>query len=370
MKAHLYATLGIALLCAGYSVAQTPGNPPIGGKSDNRSEDGNTTVLKTTTRLVQFDLIVEDRRGKPVESLTPDDLTLFDNGKAQKIALFTRNTDKAIQNSADNERVGAERDLDVYRNRKQGPDQPANSVTVVLFDALNTSPGDQSYARAELLKFLRQLQPEDHVAIYLLTNKLRVINEFTQDSKALLAAVARLQSSTSLYLEDSTQPYTTSADTGITDTKGARHLASAINDMNSKMSDISNANRMRITANAIEAIANHVMGVPGRKNLVWVSGSFPVSISFRSNDNSPVSSESQNFTPALERVARALNQSNMAIYPVDARGILTASELDVSVAHPFAHDAPEGDAGAAQDEQKDDGPAGGPHWGTRVPQHE
>src|SRR5205807_7097718 len=54
-------------------------------------------------------------------------------------------------------------------------------VTVILFDALNTEFTDQAYARQQVVKFLRQLKPEDHVAIYLLTTKLTILNEFTQD---------------------------------------------------------------------------------------------------------------------------------------------------------------------------------------------
>jgi hypothetical protein len=82
-----------------------------------------------------------------------------------------------------------------------------------------------------------------------------------------------------------------------------------------------------------------------------VSGSFPVFISFDSNENSPVDRQSKNFMPELERVARALNQSNLAIYPVDARGLLIPSEFDSSRAHPFSHYSPAIDTGVGQDEQ-------------------
>lgn len=121
------------------------------------------------------------------------------------------------------------------------------------------------------------------------------------------------------------------------------------------------------------AIANHLLRVPGRKNLVWVSGSFPISYGFdrlyastrgtgltsaeaaaaigalaigpeqpsgkssgragRPTPQPPVasknpdllsSSEQEVFWRDLERAARALNQANLAIYPVDARGLMTA----------------------------------------------
>jgi len=209
------------------------------------------------------------------------------------------------------------------------------SVTVVLFDALNTSFGDQAHAKAEILAFLRQLRPQDHVAVYLLTKRLTVINEFTQDAQSLLAAVERLRTDPSLLELKANQAFVSPSDTGLQDPKAARRAASLTNEMNSTLSDIANVERMQITAQALEGIANHVAGVPGRKNLIWVSGSFPVSIAMTSNDNSPVDRQSQNFMPQMERVARAFSQANLAIYPVDAHGLIIPSDFDAGVAHPL-----------------------------------
>jgi hypothetical protein len=50
--------------------------------------------------------------------------------------------------------------------------------------------------------------------------------------------------------------------------KATQHVAALMNDMNGKLSDLADVSRMQITAQAIEAIANHVAGIPGRKNLV------------------------------------------------------------------------------------------------------
>ena len=152
-------------------------------------------------------------------------------------------------------------------------------------------------------------------------------------------------------MTNSSQAYVSAADTGLIDHKAAQQLANMINDMNGKLSDLSDLNRVQITARAIEAIANHVAGIPGRKNLVWVSGSFPVTISFDSNENSPVDTQSQNFMTELECVARALNESNLAVYPVDARGLLIPSEFDSSSAHPFSSYSPAIATGVGQDEQ-------------------
>jgi VWFA-related protein len=339
-------------LFAGFGCwAQTPSGAKPPGGEENRSAANSGTVLRTTTRLVQLDVIVEDKRGKPVENLLQTDFTLLDNGKPQAISLFSTETDRRGEVAVAVGKSPNEPAANVFGNRIHRTDEGPGSVTVVLFDALNTSITDQSFAKTEILAFLRQLRPQDHVAIYLLTNKLVVINEFTQDSKSLLQAIGKFQNSPSLLLSNSSQPNMSPMDTGFSDPKAAQKLASMVNDMNSKLSDLSDLDRVQTTARAIEAIANHVSGIPGRKNLVWVSGSFPVSISFSSNENSPIDTKSQNFAPELERVARALNQSNMAVYPVDARGLLIPSEFDASRGHPFGRGQPATETGVGQDEQ-------------------
>jgi len=330
------------------------GQAPVGaGEAAQRKEGANAgnVVLRSETRLVQLNVIVETKKGRLVEDLKKEDFTLLDNGKEQKIALFATESAKAPEEG--DAKSGARNMLapNAFGNRLRHSEEPPGSVTVILFDALNTSFTDQAYARTQILAFLRQLQPQDHVAIYLLTNRLRVINEFTQDSKSLLVAIKKFQLMPSLMLANASELPVSMADTGITDPKAAQQVANLLNDMHSKLSDLADVNRVEITAKAIEAIANHVAGIPGRKNLVWISGAFPVSISLYSNDNSPVDSQSQNFAPQLERVARALNQSNMAIYPVDARGLLMGSATDASVAHPFSPYRPPGDLGIGQSEQ-------------------
>jgi hypothetical protein len=79
------------------------------------------------------------------------------------------------------------------------------------------------------------------------------------------------------------------------------------------------------------AIANHLERVPGRKSLVWVSGSFPVWIG---RDRVPLPRRpepgQQDLWPEIDRAARALNSANLAVYPVDARGLMAPAEYEPS----------------------------------------
>src|SRR5260370_35850004 len=74
---------------------------------------------------------------------------------------------------------------------------------------------------------------------------------------------------------------------------------------------------------AIEFFANHLSSLPGRKNLIWVSGGFPLTLGFDSVEafNDP-SREHRRFSDEMDRTIKAVNNANLAIYPVDARGLM------------------------------------------------
>jgi VWFA-related protein len=81
-----------------------------------------------------------------------------------------------------------------------------------------------------------------------------------------------------------------------------------------ELRDFVTENRVQTTKQAMIAIARHLAHVPGRKNLIWISGSFPLLII---NPH-----ETINFSKDLDDASRALNDANVAVYPVDARGLI------------------------------------------------
>jgi len=100
-------------------------------------------------------------------------------------------------------------------------------------------------------------------------------------------------------------------------------------EMDQKIADYQTINRVQTTLAALEAIANHVARIPGRKNLIWISGGFPMHMGL---DEFTVSNtqEKRTFSEETERAARALNTANLAVYPVDARGLVTNPDFSSS----------------------------------------
>jgi VWFA-related protein len=307
-----------ALLVVGLLVISGFPQPPPAQSSGTQSPGTPapvtqvTPAVRVTTRMVQVNVIVHDRDGKPVAGLKKSDFQLFDQGQPQTISYFSEQTSRLTAPAA------AIPAPNVFSNRAEEQSGVPTSVTVILLDWLNTGLLSMAYARPQVIKFLRtQIQPQDRVAIYGLSYKtLFILHDFTNDSAALLSALDRA----------------TKKNAGSLQGKGANALDSDDARLDAFLAEAESrphtviVDQVGTTANALKAIAKRLANIPGRKNLVWVSSSFPSSIGYsyrmslgtRSQGRFPASRFNQQTTDA----ARALSNANVAIYPVDARGLI------------------------------------------------
>ncbi len=272
-------------------------------------------VLRVTTRLVQINVIVHDRKGQPVGDLTKDDFIILDKGQEQKITHFSVESALAPKPAA----AVAKLPPSTFTNRPELRANAPAAVTAILLDGLNTRFEDQAYARQQLIRFLTsQVQPNDRVALYTLGRNIRVLHDFTADAGSLLRALARHRGEHSAEL-DASEP--AGSDSGV------EELDAWLNEMNQNMAEFYTRNRVRTTLDALQAIAQHMARIPGRKNLIWVSGGFPFSMGL---DNMSPTAERTTFSDEMETTGRALNAASLAIYPVDARGLVAIPEFSAS----------------------------------------
>lgn len=270
--------------------------------------------LKVTTHLVQVNVIAQDKKGEPVTDLSKADFELTDQGKPQTISVFSEETTHVVAAAA------SPQPANVFSNRIEQKAGVPTSVTVVLVDALNTHFTDMGYARNQLVKFLKQLQPQDRIALYGLSDRLIVLHDFTNDASSLLAAFDKTRNKETVQMSAS--------DFEASDT-GDDNVDAFLDQANGAISDFYTINRADTTARALETIANHLAALPGRKNLIWLSGAFPFYIGYESMDPNSTR-ENRMFSEEVERAARALNDANVAVYPVDARGLIAAPAYSAS----------------------------------------
>ncbi len=276
-------------------------------------------VIRVNTRLVQVSVIVHDHSGRPVADLRQDDFTLLDRGRPQKIAFFSMYSEDAARTAS------VSRPANLFSNRSGDDVNIPPSVTIVLMDVLNTHVEDQKQVREGVIAFLEKMRPEDRVALYGLGREVRVLHDFTTSPERLLRALAKYRGRVPIELETS--------EANPPDSTGDDDFDTFLKGMQEQMSDFVNTDRALRTYYALEAIAGHVSALPGRKNLVWISGGFPFTLGTDPlNPNLQSSStlgadplgktlrDRRTFIEEGLRAARAMSNANVAIYPVDARG--------------------------------------------------
>ena len=279
--------------------------PPQAQPSDHLAK------LRANTRLVQVNAVVNDKHGNPVRGLTKDDFELLDNKKLQEIRVFSEETDSL---SAVNK---IPLPADTYGNRI-GEQEHTASITVILLDTLNTDFADQALAQKQLLEFLKTLQAQDHIALYWLGNTgLRVLQDFTTDSSALRETALHFKAESGQRLTNSEVLDITSPTARLSASHAYFRSAFEQHVANSSSQD-----RVRLTIGALITIANHVRSLTGRKNLVWISGSFPISMGYDNFDLDWLNDTGVKFDGDIVRAGQALTDANIAVYPVDARGLL------------------------------------------------
>ena len=270
-------------------------------------------TLAVTTRLIELSVIAENGEGQPVPGLRTDDFKLYDNGKEQKIAFFN------VESTANRRPPAGSIPPDIYSNRFERLGGYPNNATVVLFDALNTELLDQAYARKQIIRFLEHLRPDDLVAVYVMGRGPRVLQDFNGDPGRLLETLANFKGTQDPSLD--APLYDPSL------TSGA-HFNSWLGELNFNLVQYFDRDRAFRTARSLTAIARHLERLPGRKNLIWVAGDFPFSVG---GDSIPITEKarrgSRSGWPEQERVVRAFTKANLAVYPVDAKGLLGPEEF-------------------------------------------
>ena len=308
-------------------------------------------TIRVNARLVQFDVVVTDNQGRPVKDLKASDFTVLQDGKPQSIRAFELHTPAPAETAS---RSGGAAPKPAVLTTPENtftniPAQaPQSSWTVILFDLLNTGVSDQSYARKQLLQLLKSIPPGQPTALFVLTRRLEMLQGFTQDPQPLQQSAELLNPGKSQILttvverERTINSITSNAQqaapaSGAATPAGSLNTDSIAYAQAARISQGYNdheafrtSDRVIFTLAAMRGLAQAVSGYPGRKNLIWLSGSFPVRI-----EPDPASTDPfrnfHGFEDQIRTTSSLLATSRVAVYPVDVRG-LQMKGIDISVA--------------------------------------
>ena len=293
-------------------------------------------TLKTKVRLVLVDVVVTNNRGEPIPGLHKADFGISEDGTPQTISTFEEHhgapaTQVKLPPMPPN----------VYTNFPLT--QSADSVNVILLDALNTPSNDQSFVHSQMLKYLKTIPPNTRVAIFTLASRLRMLQGVTTDSSLLLAVLNNDKALPhpspllpSTVEEDAYQRYIEfKAENGAAPPQDQSLALAAVDPINAAkafQADISALlieSRITVTLQALQQLARYLSDVPGRKNVIWFSGSFPTGILPNPDLVDPFGGM-RDFQEEIRKTSDLLAASQVAIYPIAAEGLITDSAFQVN----------------------------------------
>lgn len=275
--------------------------------------------FRITARTVVEDVVVLDKNGRAVPGLHRRDFQIFENGKPQVITFFDSNfaAPQAKANPA------PALPPDTFTNV---PAAPPNGVTnVLLLDALDTRPTERMYAQSRMVKYLASLPSNMRIAVFTLDNeRFHMIWGFNQDSSALRAAVARFVASHSHSKPSSGSAQREAERQGLiqsvdlvkqqADRAGDEKLGQSADALQKFLKNgtgiLYEYGHSATTWNAFEALAHYLAGIPGRKNLFWVAGTFPHCFK-----------KDACYNDWYRPVRDALPKAEVSVYPIDANGV-------------------------------------------------
>jgi VWFA-related protein len=275
-----------------------------------------TATISKTAELVTVPVVVADKSGNPIRGLTKDDFTILENGKnGRPIATF-----EAVETSASTNNPAINKYPGEFSNFGGSDTRPAR-ITIVVLDMVNTPFTSQARVRAELLKFLASnLRADEPTALLTIgRNGVKQIHPFTNDPQLLLTALKKVSGATS-HMEAHGIEQDNPSDPG-TLTAEELQLEDFQRDTEARLNAFQQKNAIWDTLAALEQIAQAYAGLPGRKVLIWASSGFP----FLIEDPQSIIGMGTDMVSSYKRTWRALNAANIAVYPVNAEGLVNST---------------------------------------------
>ena len=294
------------------------------------------STAKTNVDEVLLDLVVRDRKGKPITDLTSQEITVTDDGVKQKILSF-----RLVRGSEAVSATGASTPLDPLRQIR---------LVTLAFEPL-AAPDQRKLARTAALDLVRGDQGVNvFYSVVVIDTRLLVLQHFTKDRTALAKAierategvsaprltaesdaiVAQLQNILSISPTNNTDAAirnvnilsqaTNVADAGDstpgppTDPTTAG-MAKVMLDM-LRMDGSAQANGARMSLGALKALVAGLREMPGRKSIMY----FTIGMYL---------------APELDTMFRNLvataNRDNVTFYSVDTRGVTVGAQNDTAM---------------------------------------
>jgi len=277
--------------------------------------------------VVNVDVHVTDRDGRPVSGLTAADFEVFEDGRPVAITNFYV-VDGGRRNDAptpgDGERSLPRQAPPGGALREEPPREEDRLHLVVFIDNWNLRPLERNRVLDDVTTFLlRTLRREDRVMLAAFGGSFKVLHPFTADPFAVDRELDRLRDvSAHLGQRDSLRRE------AIKDLDRARNAAAALAAVR-VYSDMVR-NELEPMFGGLRELIDHLAGLPGRKAVLHVSSGIPMLVGeelFYAVERKFRDSTAMSFAPQydlsrrFDDLGRQANANRVSFYMLDAGGL-------------------------------------------------
>jgi VWFA-related protein len=293
-------------------------------KSDQR-------VIINSSEVV-IDVVVRDKKGKPVKNLTESDFQVFEDGVEQNVSSFQSIVDNIVDNSQLDERPDKHN-----KNKTQTPTDNltfGNEIVALVFDRL--SPDARARARLASSAYVNNISNNrSFVGIFAIDQSLIPVQQFTSNKLLMQQAVERVgkMSSATYHLAtemdrskmgsvgqvasegqiglDREGPITNSPSIGLDAVSQSNAVAARMGKTSLEIFErLERDQQGYATTNALLAISNAMQTIQGRKKIIFFSEGIAI----------PPTVQGQ-----FRSVINTANRAAVSIYTIDAAGLRAES---------------------------------------------
>jgi len=321
IAAAVLLALGVAVAGHAQGGASTPATSSNAGTAgavkQSQSNGQPEYTLQARVPLTIVDVVVTDEKGKFVHGLKQTDFSVLEDKQEMKPSSFeehrSETTRTVVPTAAPMELPANTFSNDTLTPEKTGP------LNILLFDAMDIQVGEQQVVRKRMLDFVDKMAAGSEVAVFSLYGRLTIDQGFTTDRELLKTAIySKKHLPVVSPLEDAWQD-PVNQDPGLKSQPNYQ-----IVDREGQIAAL----RAQYALAAMTQIARYLSGIPGRKNLIWFTGSFPLEfppfpdpVAFPPHPGEMIRPQSYSFENEMKDATDLLARAHVAVFPVDGRGL-------------------------------------------------
>lgn len=297
-------------------------------------------VERIDVRVIDFDVVVTDRRGNFVSGLTKDDFEILENGVPKPVSNFYEVNNGTPKTAAVADEVGGR--IETATPPPTTAEEMKRRI-IIYIDNLSLAPFNRNRVFTQMKEFLKTaMRPGDEAMVATYNRSMKVRVPFTRDAQQVTSILDAIATESGL---------------GVNIRSERKQFEDRIRDAQSYEDAISSARTfassvehdLRQSVSSINALMSTLAGVEGKKILVLTSEGFPMEPGremfayvddvakekqWNGGGSSTLESMHFNSTSLIQSVAKTANANDITLYTIHAAGLVVNNDMSAENARP------------------------------------